>query len=484
MWTNSSEPVYLTSELLLHYQRCRRRAFLDRHSLPSRRDPPNDYLQKLRQDSHTHHRQRLGLADYQQPDFPPHNWEMGAEATEQLMSQGAERIYRGVLRHEPEAGVVWLGQPDLLLRRPGTSCWGDWQYETADIKLSCQPKPEYRRVAVFHSLVLGHVQGKKPDQAWLFLRGRGDFPVSVTPYQAGVEQLLSECLDTIGQPLAPEVFIARSRCSLCPWLSDCSAVARESAHLSLLPGVTPSRYQQLQALSLDQLAALAATDPQNLADLPGFSPDIAYRLVLQAQAQLHNQPILVGPSQPLPQAPVELYFDIEAEPERDLVYLHGVLVVDHGTRQEQFHSLLAEDPSGQEQVWVRFLDLCWHYPQSPIFHFCPYEAQTVRRLAHRYHTPSSRVAPVLERMVDLHAWLTQHAVLPLESYALKTVARWLGFGWRDARANGAQSIYWYTSWLATGDRGFLEAILVYNEDDCRATYCLKAWLAQFLAEQV
>ena len=55
----------------------------------------------------------------------------------------------------------------------------------------------------------------------------------------------------------------------------------------------------------------------------------------------------------------------------------------------------------------------------------------------------------------------------------------MGFQWRDAGANGAQSICWYNDWLETGDRAHLEAILRYNEDDCRATYHVKQWLSAF-----
>ncbi|NET50789.1 MAG: hypothetical protein F6K09_19280, partial [Merismopedia sp. SIO2A8] len=35
-------------------------------------------------------------------------------------------------------------------------------------------------------------------------------------------------------------------------------------------------------------------------------------------------------------------------------------------------------------------------------------------------------------------------------------------------------------WLNTGNRSCLDAIQRYNEDDCRATYKLKDWLAKFL----
>jgi uncharacterized protein len=60
----------------------------------------------------------------------------------------------------------------------------------------------------------------------------------------------------------------------------------------------------------------------------------------------------------------------------------------------------------------------------------------------------------------------------------------LGFEWRGNSANGAQCICWYNQWLETGDRAYLDTIVRYNEDDCRATYVAKAWLADFLDEAI
>ncbi|HEY9847469.1 MAG TPA: TM0106 family RecB-like putative nuclease, partial [Candidatus Caenarcaniphilales bacterium] len=181
-------------------------------------------------------------------------------------------------------------------------------------------------------------------------------------------------------------------------------------------------------------------------------------------------------------ATIELYFDIEAEPGLNLAYLHGVLVVDRQSQTQVFHPLLAENPEDERLVWQQFLELVQAYPAAPIFHFCAYEAQTVVRLAKLYQTPPEWVKPLLERFVDLHALITQAVILPIESYTLKFIAQWLGFRWRDPAANGAQSIYWYTQWQQTGDRAFLEAILCYNEDDCRATYHVKDWFVRFIQE--
>jgi uncharacterized protein len=91
---------------------------------------------------------------------------------------------------------------------------------------------------------------------------------------------------------------------------------------------------------------------------------------------------------------------------------------------------------------------------------------------------------LLSRFFDLHDWVTQAAILPIESYTLKFIARWLGFNWRDTSANGAQAICWFSQWLETHNRQFLDDIICYNEDDCRATYHVKEWLTSFLQQQL
>ena len=176
--------------------------------------------------------------------------------------------------------------------------------------------------------------------------------------------------------------------------------------------------------------------------------------------------------------PVEFYFDIESQPDLNLIYLHGVLMV-QGTEQ-RFYPFLAESPADEQQAWSQFLELVTAYPQAPIYHFCPYEVDCIRRLGKQFHTPPATIDRLVRRCVDLHAWVTQTVTLPVDSYALKSIARWLGFQWRQDDVNGAQAICWYNQWMQTGDRSYLDQIVIYNEDDCQATHHLKTWLAQFL----
>jgi uncharacterized protein len=484
--------MFLTADLLLNYQRCSRRAFLDTYGDLNQKDPPNDYLLKLIQDSAANRRQILANQDYQQPRYPSGDWVKGAEETLKLMRQGIEQIYQGVLVTE-EQGIQLVSVPDLLVKHPGRSIFGDWVYIPTEIKLSKRPKQEYQLIVAYHVKVLAAVQDAWCEQAWLLLKEKGLYEVDLWEAIPRMQEMLDGCIATLLQDQEPEVFISRSRCSLCHWFSHCYAIAKADQHLSLLPGVTQTRYAQLQALEVTTLESLAETQPTQLEPLAGFGSETAHKLVRQARSMLQNRAILgeslaahsVGKRSSLilptiPTSPIELYFDIEAEPSLNLVYLHGILVVDRIKQTETFHPLLAETPEAESIIWQKFLDLVWAYPTAPIFHFCPYEMQTVERLGKLYETPTELIQPLLPRFVDLHDRVTQSVTLPVESYALKHIARWVGFDWRDSTANGAQSIYWYAQWLATRDRAYLNSILVYNEDDCRATYHVKNWLVEFL----
>lgn len=483
-----SEIIWLTDELLFQYQRCQRRAFLELYGDEAQRDPPSDYLSKLRQDSQMHQRAVLAEQSASRPTYLRRDWAQGAAETLALMAQGADRIAEGVLLVELDQKIRLVSCPDLLIKQPGQSIFGNWIYVPADIRLGKRPKMDYQIIVAFHAYVLAAIQETWAETGWLLLRQRGACAVNLVEAVPRMQEILRDCIRTLLQAAEPEVFIAHNRCDLCQWFSHCYGLAQNDFHLSLLPGVTPSRYVHLRALQLTTLEALANTNPKRLEGLPGFGPQVAFRLIRQAQAVLHNCAIPDCPEPAsgwllsfteLPTAPIELYFDIEAAPEQNLVYLHGVLVVDRLAQTETFYPLLAQAQAEEQVIWEQFLELVWRYPDAPIFHFCPYEVQTVKRLSEYYNTPSERVTPLMRRFVDLHERVTRVAILPVESYALKPIARWLGFDWRDPDANGAQSICWYAQWAETNEERHLDAILRYNEDDCRATYRIKDWLVEF-----
>ncbi|MGA1622482.1 MAG: TM0106 family RecB-like putative nuclease [Synechocystis sp.] len=483
--------MLVTDSLLMDYKRCQRRAFLNQYGEPGERRPERDFLLKLRQESLKHIHEVLDnqFPDYQEPQTAIADWQGRSAETQALMEQGVGCIYRGFLSHRlPESfshgELELLGHPHLLVKIPGRSRWGDWQYMPVSIQLGRRPKPEYKILAAFYAQLLAVHQGELPQKVQIILRRQNTYGVDLAEWLPRFHQTLADCVQTLTYQAEPEVFISRQRCNLCHWYDHCYALAQSQQHLSLVPGVTPSRYESLQTLGVMTIPSLAQLQTSQVAELMGLA--IAEQLQKQALAMVEKRAML-KPHQryvPLPQASVELYFDIEAEPERNLDYLLGVIVVDRQRGTEQFHGFLAQTPEQEAEIWQAFIALVQQYPHAPIYHFSEYERETIKRLAKLYNTPQGLREQLLSQCVDLHHHVVQHVICPVESYSLKSLANWLGFQWRDAMASGDQSVCWYDNWLTSGDRQFLDLILRYNEDDCRATLILKDWLHQFLTAEL
>ena len=513
--------MLITDKQLLLYQRCQRRAFLDRYGDISQQDPPSDFLLKLIRDSSAYQKYILSQYPYSKLSYFFGNWDLGAKQTIELMQQGVERIYQGILlklevinqseilgdrdnlsESNQIIEIKLLSSPELLVKQPGFSKFGDWVYVSQDIKLGKRPKLDYQIISAFHAYLLADIQGIQPETSWLILRGKAPYSVDLEQRLPKMHDVLNNYLNMVLSRQEPEVFIARQKCNLCQWHSYCLDVARSQNHISLIPGVTPTRYLRLQEINLTTVQTLAKATPEQLEVYPEFAEGIALQIIKQAESNSDNKAIKRWEEfisfekhfnssewikifqdnyqNKLKKFPVEIYFDIEAQPELNLDYLHGILVIDHRSNQQKFYPFLAENQTQEELIWKQFLELVWMYPIAPIFHFCDYEPKTIKRLAMVYHTPDYLWKPVLNRFIDLHAKMIETVTLPVESYALKPVAKWLGFEWRDPTANGAQSVCWYEQWLKTGDRSLLDAIVKYNEDDCRATFHIKEWLTEFL----
>ena len=516
---------WIAAEELLAFRRCRRKPYLQRFGPQERQSPPSDFLMQLRQGR----RQQRTVVQTHAPGIDvgganTDRWpELYARAlrTLELMVAGEERIYRGVLIQPLNlpGDPILVCQPDILVRSPlPTSIDKDpsvphpllaksypphnldagpqpmppslsaihpnhrhWHYIPADVRASKRVKSDYTLVLALHSQLLQMLWGVSSDRAFAILADGKWRNVGLRGVKQNARQLLIDFVETMTLSQVPDAHITRSRCSLCTWQNHCREVAREEHPLTLLPGVTAPIYATLRNIGVVTVETLATTSTDRIQQLPGIGLPTARRLIRQALAKRDNRALAIKPFV-LPQSPIELYFDIEAEPQQNVAYLLGVLAVNRHQEESQFYPFLAERPSDEQDCWEAFLQLTQRYPTAPIYHFHAFEIHTCRQLADRYGTPRVVLGQVLNRMVDLHEIASQCVVMPVESYSLKHLAKWLGFQWRQEDAGGAQAVYWYAQWLKTGDRNYLEATMTYNEDDCRATYHLKHWLDNWQVE--
>lgn len=180
----------------------------------------------------------------------------------------------------------------------------------------------------------------------------------------------------------------------------------------------------------------------------------------------------------LPVARHEVYFDIEADPMRDVVYLHGFVERLHGQpATARFVPFFADGFDPAQEEWV--FRGAWEYLQSrlqdsTIYYYSKYERTAYRKLAGKY--PGICTAAEVESlfaspaMIDLYFDVVKKSTeWPAYDQSIKTLAQYLGFNWRDTHPSGAASIEWYHRWIESGDPTIKQRILDYNEDDCLAT---------------
>ncbi len=272
-----------------------------------------------------------------------------------------------------------------------------------------------------------------------------------------------------------------SKCKLCHWRSTCGEKISEASDLSLVPMLG----RTLRDTLLSELRTLDDLANANLDDFisgkktafKGVGPD---RLRLfQERARLlldkNARPYLKQPIA-LPALEREIFFDIEVDPMRDIVYLHGF--VERSQGGQTFHAFFADqaDPASEEAVFQAAVAYLRASAPAAVYYYSKYERTQYRRLAAKY--PGVISLEEVNALFENAAWVDLLDVVrsgtewPTNDHSIKTLAKYLGFKWRDTDPSGAASIEWYDRYVTTGDAEIRRRILEYNEDDCVATAVL------------
>lgn len=187
-------------------------------------------------------------------------------------------------------------------------------------------------------------------------------------------------------------------------------------------------------------------------------------------------PYLTAPLS-LPTSETELFFDIEVDPMRDLCYLHGFVERSGGDNATERYTAFFTDTVSAEEEERAFAEALRYIAESQpcvVYYYSKYERTIWRQLQAKY--PSVCSADDIEvlfdpsRSVDLYFDVVKKATeWPTRDHSIKTLAKFLGFSWRDTHPSGAASIEWFDRWAQSGDPKIKQRILDYNEDDCVAT---------------
>jgi uncharacterized protein len=459
----------ITASHLYQYVSCTRWPRNEFHADHQAKRGPSEFLKKLLADG-VHHEEAV-YADLrpERVSYPVGDIAAGAAETTRLMRAGVALIAQAVLLVDRRIGII-----DLLERRPGASALGDYTYEPIEIKNARSVKPVYRLQLAFYAHLLEQTLGAWPESAHVILvDGRREaVPLAnVRPDYERVLHGLEAVIDTGDAPIH-----ISSTCGECPWEHVCLVEAERTRDLTLTYGLQRRVASALRLRGVRTLAQLAGTEPIVVARWAQIKLGQAQVLVTQAQVLESGEARWKGALQ-YEQPEVELFFDIEGDPEHDIMYLFGVLTrAKDGA--EDYRAFVAEEPAEEGRAFGELLDYVESHEGAPIYHYHHYERSAIQSLAERHKIAPARAPAILSRMRDLHRDLAASVVLPVYSYSLKAVAKRLGYRWTHPDASAAQSMFWYSAWLKSGERALLEHAVEYNADDCRATRRLKEWLAE------
>jgi len=478
----------ISATQLYDYVHCSHRVFMDAFGDPAERDETSPFVELLWDQGLIHENtiaagltitanlRSIAVADRERETLA-------------AMARRESLIYGGRLT----AGDL-VGEPDLLE-------WTDLGYMPGDIKSGSgfegdesegKLKKHYafqlaHYVAILEQLGVGSPtrlpfiidrDGKRVSYALMDPQGVRNTETWWESY----EKALSAIRGITSQSTA-SIPALSATCKLCHWHTHCKGVLVSTNDPTLIAELGRAKRDVISGV-IPTIQAFAASDPGSYIQkkktvFPGIGPESLFKF--HARAQLLAVPgatAYLREAVNLPIRQKEVYFDIEADPMRGVVYLHGFVERIFGQPETAIfvsHFANGNEPTDEEAAFRG----AWNYLEartqdSIIYYYSKYERTEYKKLAQKYPTVCSvsevEVLFALPVMVDLYFDVVKKATeWPLYDQSIKTLAQHLGFQWRDENPSGAASIEWYNRWIESGDPAIKQRILDYNEDDCLAS---------------
>jgi predicted RecB family nuclease len=478
----------VTASILYDLAECPQRVSLDAFGNMADRDEINPFVRLLWERGSLFERETVAKLQLPFLDLSEAGEPDRERLTLEAMTRGEPLIYGGRIR----AGDL-LGAPDLLRRESVGYIPYDIKSgrgkEGGDDDYDGKPKLHYAVQLALYVDILERLNLSGGRQAFVFdINGREvayDFTTMVG------EKLWDEYEATLVEARA---ILARERnplpaygsvCKLCHWHSFCIAQLTEADDLTLIPRLSRSD-RDIMRDDIPTIDALAAINPEEFirGKKTVFAGIGADRLrTLQARATL----LSASSPKPYLREPVvlnifklELFFDLEVDPLRGMCYLHGFVERKSGDNNtERFVSFFAQEPTpaSERDAFAAALDYLAAQVDAGIYYYSKYERTTYRKLQQKYPdicTPED-VEALFEpsHAIDLYGDVVLKATeWPTRDHSIKTLAKYLGFEWRDTHPSGAASVEWFDRWCRERNPEIRQRILDYNEDDCRATRVL------------
>lgn len=482
----------IASDFIAHYRPspCELRVFL-RHQGEKSAEPSafDEVVNRLGLRHEKDHLATLGAY----MDLAGQSLEAQVEKTSEAITNRVPLVYQAAfLVKDRMAGteVEIVGIPDFLI-------FDGAGYLIRDSKISRRIEEDN------HPEILLQVQL----YGWLFEKSCGLRPRALqvhsgtndivnVPYDGGISALAAlERVLTIKQlkdePYEP---VGWTKCSGCGFNERCWPKAEANADVALVLDIDQNLARTLHGMGLgSRKELLAKFDVNTLSELKrpyGKGEQKvgkkAERIIQFAEAmEKQEEKVLTAPAIPL--FANYVMFDLEGMPphldELDKIYLWGTQVF--GEKPGEFMpSVSGFGPHGDMEGWLEFLENARRifdmYGDIPFVHWAPYEKTYLTRYIDRHGDVDGIATRVKINLLDLLTVARDCIVLPIPSFSLKVVEKYIGFKRSQTESGGQWAMATFIEATETNDEGkrqqLMDEILKYNEEDLGATWAVFEWL--------
>jgi predicted RecB family nuclease len=475
---------------LLRPTRCENRVYLRHKGFPEAPlGPFDEILLRFGQQHEASHLATLPEV----PDLREGTIEERAVRTKDAIQKKCQILYQPVLTCETRLGgkeCKVVGEPDFMIRDQGS-------YLIRDSKISRRitekDHPEILRQLEIYGWLYEQIF-KQPPVTLQVHAGTGDI-VSL-PYGGGLTALkaLKEIVDLKQASSEQYTPVGWTKCGGCPFYDHCWPRAERNRDVALVAGVDQSLALELNGQgvkTIDQL--LERFDQDSLANLkrPWGKGTQRVRkraesILRMARAMSTNKEYLIA-SPAIPDSPNYVMLDLEGLPphldEIEKIYLWGVRVF--GERPGEYMPAVAGfGNEGDREGWEGFLlnskDIFDRHGTIPFVHWHHYEKVRMDMYVDRYGDIDGIAARVRQNLLDLLPITRESIALPLSSYSLKVVEKYLGFKRSMDEYGGQWAMAKYIEAVEIQDAEqrdeVVNQILDYNREDLEATWAVLNWI--------
>jgi predicted RecB family nuclease len=372
-----------------------------------------------------------------------------------------------------------IGEPDLLT-------WTPAGYTIQEIKISRRVSekdhPEILRQMELYGWLFEQTTGTVPAKLEVVM-GQGES--SALDYDHGKRalEIAAELTRIRSLPAEPYSPVGWSKCQGCGFRSRCWPLAEKKHDVALVADLDQGLAVALKNEGIETISVfLKRFTPETLSGFSRPWGEGMQKVGKRAQALLWNAQALESKKEILLQKPsiprLDHYvmFDLEGIPpqldELQKIYIWGLQVV--GKTTGTFSPSVADfGPDGDRAGWTQFLSLAQSllvaYGDIPFVHWASYEKTNIK-LAER----------VLNLCLDLLPITKASLALPLPSYSLKVVEKYIGYKRSMQEYGGDWSMAKYIEAVETEDaaeqQALMEQILKYNQEDLEAMWGVMRWL--------